>query len=551
MLYLNRYCDVVDFMTDNNEESLNILMVDDEADVEILIKQKFKQEIKSKKYTFEFAYNGVQALRLLEANPTIRIVLSDINMPEMDGLILLEKISKQFPDVVVIMISAYSDMDNIRKAMNYGAYDFLTKPLNFTDLTNTIHKAQRYVLQMQTALTNKTQLNKILDELHVAKSIQQSILPKGYVQSGHCELYGVMEPAREIGGDFFDYFSVDDSHLGFAVGDVSGKGVPAALFMSVTRTLLRANGYGQLSPAACVNRMNDALFRENSELMFVTLFYGVIHIQTGKLKYVCAGHEKPVLIHSDGTIDELNDAGYIVLGIKQDVEYIDAECILQNGDILMIYSDGLTDAINVESQEYGLERAIDVIVSHPRNHLNEMIEKLFQQIKQYCGAAPQFDDTTLLFLRFDQQHLAGYSQKFSYPLFKSSVKSTIAHLEKATQDVESFMKTHDINQKMSHVLNLIYNEMLFIIITKLSDDGQFHRIETELKLSGSDIELTLIYDGGSFNPFESFGELGKTVEHSVEDVKYLGIFLTKSFSKIINYENIDGKNILRAIIEIP
>ena len=205
-------------------------------------------------------------------HPDFDIILSDINMPEMDGLTLLTKINEmRNPALKCIIVSAYGDMENIRTAMNHGAFDFATKPIDMEDLERTIEKAVEQISFIKEAQKEHHQLEEIQYDLNVAREIQQSILPKQFPpfpQYKQFDLYATMSAAKAVGGDFYDFFLVDDNHLGFTIADVSDKGIPAAIFMAISRTVIRATALRQLSPAVCMKESNDLLCRESVNGMF-------------------------------------------------------------------------------------------------------------------------------------------------------------------------------------------------------------------------------------------------------------------------------------------
>ncbi|HRE32468.1 MAG TPA: response regulator, partial [Candidatus Berkiella sp.] len=202
---------------ENNEKSTKILIVDDEPDVEVLMKQRFRRQIRESKFELFFAHNGIEALDQLNKDLEIRLVISDINMPEMDGLTLLRNINEKFPTVIPIIVSAYGDMNNIRAAMNLGAFDFVTKPINFDDLNVTIDKTLTHIQNLLDAQKTRTRLDGILHELNVASEIQQSILPRNFISDNNIEMFAKMAAAKEIGGDFYDFFWLDDAKSKLAI----------------------------------------------------------------------------------------------------------------------------------------------------------------------------------------------------------------------------------------------------------------------------------------------------------------------------------------------
>ena len=218
----------------NNEMQLaKILVVDDEPDLQELIKQKFRNKIKANEYEFHFAVNGVEALEKISNDGAIDLVLTDINMPVMDGLTLLTKINELNNKLLrSVIVSAYGDMENIRTAMNRGAYDFITKPIDLKDLEVTIEKSLKEIEEYKLILAAQTKLIALQQELDIANIIQTSILPKTFPpfpERKEFEIFAKMIPAKEVGGDLFDFFFIDKYRLGVVIGDVSGKGIAAAL----------------------------------------------------------------------------------------------------------------------------------------------------------------------------------------------------------------------------------------------------------------------------------------------------------------------------------
>ncbi|MCF6285073.1 MAG: response regulator [Candidatus Hydrogenedentes bacterium] len=238
-------------MTPATLNPVRMLIVDDEPDLEALIRQKFRKKIRQGDYSVVFAGNGQEALETLSANPEIDIILTDINMPVMDGLTLLTRLAEREELFKAVVISAYGDMDNIRTAMNRGAFDFITKPIDFADLEITIEKTAAEILTLKEGQEASRKLIAVSHELEVAARIQESILPKifpPFPERSELEIYAAMTPAKQVGGDFYDFFFIDDDHLAFVIGDVSGKGVPAALFMAVCRTLIKATALHEHAP---------------------------------------------------------------------------------------------------------------------------------------------------------------------------------------------------------------------------------------------------------------------------------------------------------------
>ena len=375
-----------------------ILVVDDEPDLEPLVRQRMRRNIRSGQYQFVFAQNGVEALQKLKQDPDIDMVLSDINMPQMDGLSLLEHLPEVAPDIPSVIISAYGDMKNIRAAMNRGAFDFLTKPLDFDDLRVTLSRTLQSREAWREAEASRQRLAAIENELGIASTMQQSILPTQFPESPDYEICGNMTPAREVGGDFFDILNLEDGSVGLAVADVSGKGVPAALFMMVSRTLLKGTAIGVQEPARVLAEVNQMLYEDNEAMMFVTVIYGVYNPKTRELTYANGGHCLPVLIHADGSKTVFPTTDGIALGILPGAEFEQRTIVCQPGDTVVFYSDGVTEAFNSEDEEFGMDRLLEIFDPKPAD-CRQTIESIFDAVSAFAGNAPQFDDITCLALR--------------------------------------------------------------------------------------------------------------------------------------------------------
>ena len=376
-----------------------ILVVDDEPDLEILVRQKFRRRIRRGEFEFTFAQNGLEALERLSENPELEMILSDINMPRLDGLSLLNALGEVNPEIRAVMVSAYGDMDNIRTAMNRGAFDFVTKPIDFDDLETTIDKTLRHARIMREALSSQNQLHALRQELDIARSMQLSILPTSFPCTPQFEVHGRVIPAKEVGGDFYDIYHLEDGRLGIVIADVSGKGIPAALFMMVCRTLLKGIAIGMESPAEALTEANALLLAENQASMFVTVFYGVFDPRTGALTYANAGHDPPVLRRTDGSTEALPFTGGVPLGIVDDMKFEERTSALYPGDFAFLYTDGVTEALNEAEEEFGNARVHDAIAGVNPGLAREAVETLVQTVVRFSGAAEQFDDLTCLVLK--------------------------------------------------------------------------------------------------------------------------------------------------------
>jgi len=384
-----------------------ILVVDDEPDLEQLILQKFRKQIREKSLDFCFAKNGAEALHQLEEDETIDLIMTDINMPEMDGLTLLTKIKEmENPLLRSIIVSAYGDLQNIRTAMNRGAFDFIIKPIDLNDLEITMNKSLNDLQILKEAIRSRDQLTAIKRELNIATEIQTSILPKtfpAFPDRKEFDIFAKMIPAREVGGDLYDFFLIDKYRLGVIVGDVSGKGIPAAMFMAVSKTLLKANAIKGISSDTCLGIVNEILVDESLPTVFVTVFYGILDTRSGAFEYCNGGHNPPYLITKTGEVKQLENRGGILLGGVKNVEFESNIIMLQPGDTLFLYTDGVTEAMNPAEEMFTEARLVSALQKDSSLALEEITNHVFTEVQAFAAGAQQSDDITCLAVRYLQK----------------------------------------------------------------------------------------------------------------------------------------------------
>lgn len=395
--------------------TVKILVVDDEPDLELLILQKFRKQIAAKEYAFVFARNGREALVKLSEDSELNVIMTDINMPEMDGIALLSHLSSLNRPYKAIVISAYGDMPNIRSAMNQGASEFITKPIDFQDLEITINKIVKQYDQMKEGASAKTQLQTLEVELNIANNIQQSLLPSNFdlmPLNEHFELAGRMKPAKAVGGDFFDFFALDNNRIGMLIADVSGKSISASLFMAKSKTIIRSIALQGASPQETLRTSNDLIASDNSSSMFVTLFYAILDTETGIVTYSNAGHTPPYIISSNNVIKKIPIVPTIPLGLDPELVK-NCDCFfeqhtieLKDQDFIFLYTDGVTEAMNAKGQLYTSERLERVLSRTGELALHEIINTTLDDIKTFTGLIEQSDDIAILCTRYFQEQKA-------------------------------------------------------------------------------------------------------------------------------------------------
>lgn len=374
-----------------------ILIVDDEPDLELLIRQKFRREIRDGQYEFLFAANGVEALKQLVQDDEIELVLTDINMPEMDGLTLLSKIKElNNPLLHSVIVSAYGDILNIRTAMNGGAFDFIVKPIDLTDLDLTIKKALGNLAVFKKALKSRDELIAVRKELEEARALQISMLPKVIPQVDGLEFAVFMKTASEVGGDYYDFSTAPDGSVNIAVGDATGHGMRAGIMVSIMKTLFISDS----------SRLNLAEFFTNSNKTIKALNLGrimmaftMLNINGNRVRYVNAGMP-PILIFrkSDDTVNELENQ-FIPLGGLSDSDFHISEFEINSGDAILIQSDGFPELFNELDEQLGYEAVESEFKFVAEKPAADIIEYFKSVILAWSAGTELLDDVTFVVIK--------------------------------------------------------------------------------------------------------------------------------------------------------
>ncbi|HET6326500.1 MAG TPA: SpoIIE family protein phosphatase [Planctomycetaceae bacterium] len=369
-----------------------VLIVDDvKANVDVLV-EALRGEFK-----LSVALNGEAALRSAEQVPP-DLVLLDIMMPGMDGYEVCRRLraSSHTRDVPVMFLSTLEDVVNKTRGFEAGANDYLTKPFEALEVqarVRSLLKAKAYSDAIKEKLAN---------ELRIAREIQLGILPlevSSCAQGTGLDVHAVMEPALEVGGDLYEVLRAGDDRVVVVVGDVSGKGIPAALFMAVTTTLIRVVGAGLLRPEEILSRVNDFLAAQNPQNLFVTISCAVFDLQSKRVDYASAGHPSPVLLRAgDKPSLPFAATGYPA-AIMPGTEITSESLELQSGDSLVFYTDGVTEAFNAQEEQFGERRLTEHLARLPGRSASELVATTLEAVRCHAGDHPQSDDITIVAVR--------------------------------------------------------------------------------------------------------------------------------------------------------
>ena len=361
--------------------------------------------------------------------------------------------------------------------------------------------------------------NRISSELHVASQIQQSMLPANHLKQNDVELYGSLVPAREVGGDLYDYF-VRDEKLFFCIGDVSGKGVPSAMVMAVNHALFLSASAHETNPAYIMQSLNEIACQGNESNMFVTMFIGVLDLPTGHLRYCNAGHDVPMIL-ANGQWTSLDAKPHLPVGLFEEVKYGMTETYMQPDSTIFLYTDGLTEAMNSERKQFGIKRVKETLVICTDKHPQELLTAVSEAVHGFVGDAEQSDDLTMLAIRYAPQQY----------------ESTLNETQK------SFYEKMNLEKSLARQLRLAVEEAVVNVIEYAYPAGTEGSVDITMMSDGHWLKVVIDDSGVAFDPtVEKKADTTLSVEE--RRIGGLGIHLVRELMDSINYERVNGHNIL-------
>jgi len=400
-----------------------------------------------------------------------------------------------------------------------------------------IARSGKKMVERQKEITEKGK--RIETELNIASLIQKNMLPSifpPFPEHKEIDLYASMTPAKEIGGDFYDMFLIDDNHLAICIADVSGKGVPASLVMMISKILIKNVTLIDAEVDTALTRVNKMLCDGNKTDMFVTCWFGILDLRDGKLEFANAGHNPP-LIYSNkkNSFEYLRSKPNMVLAGFDTTSYMKHETYIEPGDKVFLYTDGVVEATNEENKLYGEKRLQDFLNEHSSLGSEETIKTLKKDIDKFVGKAEQFDDITMLELIYKARKDDNIVQKE----FKAEVKE----LSNVQSFVETELSKHNIANEIINHINLAVEEIFVNIANYAYKDKNGNCLLTIQNDEDKIIKLVFEDNGIPFNPLERPDpDITKSVDE--REIGGLGIFITKKLMDDIEYKYEDNKNIL-------
>lgn len=382
-----------------NAAPTNILVLDDESDTEDLFQQMFRNQIADSLYSFAFTTNPEEARQLL-SQQNFDIFITDISVASIDCIELMTQLRKAYPLMKIIVTSAYGDINTLRAVMRSGAHDFVVKPIDFKDLAETLAKTVKAVQYLKQAEVTNKKFRAISNELDVTANLQKSMLPGNSVKKSSIEIWANTIPAAEVGGDFYDYFWLDENRIGIVMADVSGKNISAAMFALMTKTLIKSFARIYESPAECFKQVNTFLCNENVATMFVTAIYGIVDLVKNEITYTNAGHLPIGVIPPTGDAFFLECDPGMALGIWPETQFVDNTHQFSPGEVIVLYTDGVNEATDIKGEEYEYERFSKLLCNSSKLSPRALTDALVDDIRNFTQGASQSDDITTLCLKY-------------------------------------------------------------------------------------------------------------------------------------------------------
>ena len=374
---------------------------------------------------------------------------------------------------------------------------------------------------------------KINAELGVASKIQIDSLPENRFDDNNISLRSYIKPAKEVGGDFYDYFYLDDHRLALIISDVSGKGVPASLFMMKGKELIKSTltSYKTLSDA--IKHANNAITRNNKELLFITSFIGVIDFEKNEIKYINAGHEKPYIV-SNGKVIKLDGEANVVLGVEDDYSFIEEFHPFKKGDYIFMYTDGLNESINHSFEEFSYQRIEENLTNTYGASLDDIIEKINHSLEEFVDKEEQFDDVTMMIVLNKDNKLSLHYEKKDY--------------EVITDIVDRFENAFSsLNTNIKASVGIIIDELVNNLISY--EEREDLVIDVEFALTKDELEIIITSNGNDYNPFANHKEKYLEEYHSEIKEGGFGLSIVKDLTKSYSYDYKNGHSIIRLVIE--
>lgn len=511
-----------------------VLIVDDVRTNVELLARALKDD-----YRLAVAQDGASALRSVAAAPP-DLVLLDIMMPGLDGYEVCRRLKRDphTRDIPVVFLTSLDEVQDKARGFECGAADYITKPFEILEVKARVGALLR-------AKAYQDAVRELLEsELRVAREIQRGLVPRNFAALGGAaaECFACLEPARAVGGDLYDVFRIDDRHLCLVVGDVSGKGIPAALFMVMTITLIRSLARLSGRPDEILARVNDALAADNPSSMFVTLFCAVLDVETGRLTCASGGHLSPMLARPGGVPRPVVASEGTLVGVQPGLAFPASEVELAPGDLLVAFTDGVTEAMAPDGALFGEGRLRALLGELGDISPAAAVHAVLAGVRAFADSAEQADDIAILAVRY----AGGGGRPAATADLVLDLRATFEEVVRATTAVRELCEARGVPREPTDDLILGLDEMLANIVTYGYPGNAAGAIAVRVAITEDALRLDISDRAPAFNPLEAAApDLDAPLD--TRPVGGLGVHLARSVMDTMEYAREDGENRLRLV----
>ncbi len=413
---------------------------------------------------------------------------------------------------------------------------------------------RRYIDDLTASTAAK---ERVAGELSAAREIQMSIVPKLFPPfpcRPEIDLHAMLLPALEVGGDLYDFALLDEDHLYVAIGDVSGKGVPASLLMAVGKTLLKSTVQNVRDPARALAHVNAELEKGNDSCMFITMFCGILNLNSGDFLYANAGHNPPLVVHGDRTVGQLNDPPDVIVGVSSDANYQVHSRRLDPGDLLLLFTDGVTEAMNSSGEQFGDSRLRELVQQEGHRGAQQVLECLGRAVRAHAAQAAQSDDITALAVRYqgaadggnDTRQPPCADQEADASL---TLRNQLDELPRLRDWIGETGSRWELSETLRSRLNLLLEEWLVNVISYAYGDAEEHLIELRMWRVGDELRVEVSDDGRPFDPTaQARADTSLPLEH--RPIGGLGIHLMRQTTDQFLYRRQQERNVITLVLAL-
>ncbi len=498
-------------------------------------------------YDIKVAMGEKNAFELVYSVEPPDLILLGITSAEVDSQEICRRLKTDdiARDIPVILLSSKLKIIEETGLLEMGAADYFLMPIFPPILKARVktHLALKHSLEKlrETDKIIKNYNDKLEDELNVGRKIQLSMLPSEFPtfpDHDEFDIYATLHPAREFGGNFYDFFFIGEDRFCFNIGDVSGKCIPAASFMSIAKSIIKSRAGDDFSTASILTHVNEELCEVNKAATYASLFMGILNIKTGLLLYTNAGHKPPFLKRGKGAIEQLDRLHGPVIGTVRGLVYKEDKTVLSKNDLLMTYTEGVSAARDKAGQQFSDQRLADIMSSGEFQTAKDMVQATVSKVLEFENKSDRLEDLTILAVQFLRT-----PQETTGPKLELTVPNHVSENARVKEHFDTFAEHYNIPKQVSLKMHVVFDELLTNIISYAYPDDKEHDIGIKVELSADRLKVSMVDDGIPFNPL---GVETPDTDLPLEEreIGGLGIHLVRKMMDKVSYRRRIDKNVI-------